>query len=497
MHLVTLLFFMSFCRHGGSVWNKTSSPGNITRTEDKTENNSAHVIKYPPNNQNHFECCLHVESYGITAYRDVHDMIKTVRSCDRYIDPSLSYKQFKQVLINTISNGLIDRNACPGYNKKICEESTEPLYKGYVAFWVLLFLIASSGNILVCLAYKMTRDLRRNVAHMFVTSLAVSDLLVCIFVIPIKIHTTLHNHKFCMSNHVCRFYYTVEMIFFVASITNLFAVTIDRFVATTFPYAYQRCFTKARAKVILVTVWCYAILWGSFVHFNPKSYNFNEISVIQNLCLHKSDDYFIVLYVIVFIIPFITMYYMYAKMYQIARHHAQQIDLQHKQVRANSFIREKHQNVDIHEAEKRTSSDIRKRPTIATWFNSSSRKAEWKATRLVIMVSSVYVVCWLPMVIIFFVMQFKPINSKYIYVIFSEILPIMHSTCNPFIYAIFHRDFKNALGRIVLARLCPRWGRGKLREANHGLQSKGAVNELVVTSLHNVRPLIRGDDHRE
>ena len=64
----------------------------------------------------------------------------------------------------------------------------------------------------------------------FIVSLAVSDLLVGLHIVPVKLKNAYHNLYFCNDISLCHTYITIDIILFVASITNLFVLTIDRYV---------------------------------------------------------------------------------------------------------------------------------------------------------------------------------------------------------------------------------------------------------------------------
>ena len=94
----------------------------------------------------------------------------------------------------------------------------------------LLVLIAALvaalvGNLMVITAVLHARKLRHSPSGMFILSLAVSDLLVSLLIVPLKVNIVSHNLYFCQSIHLCRTYITLDNILFVASITNLFLLT--------------------------------------------------------------------------------------------------------------------------------------------------------------------------------------------------------------------------------------------------------------------------------
>ena len=93
--------------------------------------------------------------------------------------------------------------------------------------------------------------LRHSQSGIFVLSLALSDLLVAVFIIPLKMSIMSNNLHFCSPVYLCRGYVTMDNILFVASITNLFVLTVDRYMGLQygFGFTYNSVLTKRRARL--------------------------------------------------------------------------------------------------------------------------------------------------------------------------------------------------------------------------------------------------------
>ena len=167
-----------------------------------------------------------------------------------------------------------NETVCPHDGEDFCRFPTRTWYMIYVSFWTLVLIIGIIGNVLVCFAFLQSVMLRKTITNYFVTSLAVSDLLVVLFIVPLKIHFALHNHEFCAPLVFCQTLYTCDFTFFAASITNLFVISIDRYIAIVRPYNYRDYLTPRRAKALIVSIWLYSGCWGLMVHFNPTTMQF-------------------------------------------------------------------------------------------------------------------------------------------------------------------------------------------------------------------------------
>lgn len=71
-----------------------------------------------------------------------------------------------------------------GYNQTVGNEEDEAKYEWTFLFAIFFIIAGGLGNILVCLAVALDKKLQ-NVTNYFLLSLAVADLLVSLFVMPL------------------------------------------------------------------------------------------------------------------------------------------------------------------------------------------------------------------------------------------------------------------------------------------------------------------------
>lgn len=95
-------------------------------------------------------------------------------------------------------------------------------------------------------------------SNSFVINLAVSDILVGTLVTPIALAYQLHG-QWIFSKILCDFWVSVDVICCTASITNLCAISYDRYNAITEPLRYARRRTLKRALLLIFIVWVYSV----------------------------------------------------------------------------------------------------------------------------------------------------------------------------------------------------------------------------------------------
>ena len=129
----------------------------------------------------------------------------------------------------------------------------------------ILIVLSVLGNLLVCCAFVIQPRLRR-VVYYPVLNLAVADIL-CGLVAMTSYLAKKHVFGGTKEQVVCdisRFSYFVTEY---ASVLSLTAISVDRALAILRPLSYNTTVTSRRMKVVLVTVWCYAILVSSLPFF--------------------------------------------------------------------------------------------------------------------------------------------------------------------------------------------------------------------------------------
>ncbi|XP_012223082.1 octopamine receptor Oamb isoform X3 [Linepithema humile] len=114
------------------------------------------------------------------------------------------------------------------------------------------------GNVLVILAVYSTNKLR-NVTNMFIVSLAVADLMVGIAVLPFS--ATWEVYKVWVYGDLwCSVWLAVDVWMCTASILNLCAISLDRYLAVTRPVSYPQLMSTKRARLLVATVWVLSFL---------------------------------------------------------------------------------------------------------------------------------------------------------------------------------------------------------------------------------------------
>ncbi|XP_044751098.1 D(2) dopamine receptor A isoform X2 [Coccinella septempunctata] len=128
-------------------------------------------------------------------------------------------------------------------------------------WWALSALIlaagTAAGNILVCLAICWERRLQ-NVTNYFLMSLAITDLMVAILVMPLGILTLVRGY-FPLPSIYCLAWICLDVLFCTASIMHLCTISVDRYLSLRYPMKFGRNKSRRRVTLKIVFVWLLSI----------------------------------------------------------------------------------------------------------------------------------------------------------------------------------------------------------------------------------------------
>uniref|UniRef100_A0A1I8JEW4 G_PROTEIN_RECEP_F1_2 domain-containing protein n=1 Tax=Macrostomum lignano TaxID=282301 RepID=A0A1I8JEW4_9PLAT len=125
-------------------------------------------------------------------------------------------------------------------------------------YWVLCLLLFPCftifGNVLVVMSVVRERSLQ-SVTNYFIVSLAFADILVGAIVMPISVFVEVMNGVWLFANILCDLWIMCDALFSTASILNLVAISIDRFIAVTQPIKYSKHKNSKRTHVTIAATW--------------------------------------------------------------------------------------------------------------------------------------------------------------------------------------------------------------------------------------------------
>ncbi|XP_073507397.1 D(1A) dopamine receptor [Phyllobates terribilis] len=325
----------------------------------------------------------------------------------------------------------------------------------------VLILSTLLGNTLVCAAVIRFRHLRSKVTNFFVISLAVSDLLVAMLVMPWKAVAEIAG--FWPFGSFCNIWVAFDIMCSTASILNLCVISVDRYWAISSPFRYERKMTPKVAFIMISVAWTLSVLISFIpVQLNwhrAKTTSFFDLNItIQGSTMDNCDSslnrtYAISSSLISFYIPVAIMIVTYTRIYRIAA----------KQIRRISAL----ERAAVHAKNCQSSTGNGSSVDCQQPESSlkTSFKRETKVLKTLSVIMGVFVCCWLPFFILNCMVPFcdpsVSTSGAEPFCISSTTFDIFvwfgwaNSSLNPIIYA-FNADFRKAFSTLLgCYKICP------------------------------------------
>ena len=312
------------------------------------------------------------------------------------------------------------------------------LARKYSLIFIIILIIM--GNSLVLLATWRERSLHQPNKY-FIACLAVADLLVGIFIGPMRVYkmNILQNYKLQrdhdFSIHFCRFMVWIDTLVVTASVYTLMFISFDRYLKISKPLQYRSRMTTSKSLKIIFIIWLISTAFATYAT-TPDSGSIGFLA--GGVCLgydggtrSERDGYATFLCLGVIFLPAIVILIMYARIFVVA--HKRQKMLRNGELRETS-----------------------------TGQNQRSLlRQDLKIVRMLLIVVGAFFFCWLPHSITIFLYTYNPnafkgwsLKSGIIYGWITYLLPFTNSLCNPVIYACLDQTYREALKDLFQKIMC-------------------------------------------
>lgn len=315
-------------------------------------------------------------------------------------------------------------------------------------FLSVLIFLSVAGNILVCLAIYTERSLRR-IGNLFLASLAIADLFVASLVMTFAGVNDLLGY-WIFGAEFCDTWVAFDVMCSTASILNLCAISMDRYIHIKDPLRYGRWVTRRVAVITIAAIW----LLAAFVSFVPISLGihrpdqpliFEDNGKKYPTCaLDLTPTYAVVSSCISFYFPCVVMIGIYCRLYCYAQKHVKSI----KAVTRPGEVAEKQRYKSI----RRPKNQPKKFKVRNLHHSSPYHVSDHKAAVTVGVIMGVFLICWVPFFCVNITAAFcKTCIGGQTFKILTW-LGYSNSAFNPIIYSIFNKEFRDAFKRILTMR---------------------------------------------
>ena len=335
-----------------------------------------------------------------------------------------------------------------------------------IALQLTIILTTIVGNSLVIISVFSHRPLR-TVQNFFVVSLAVADLTVALFVLPLNVAYQLLN-QWMLNSHLCQMWLTGDILCCTSSILNLCVIALDRYWAIVDPVNYAQKRTIRRVNSMIAAVWVLSLIISvpPLLGWNDWPAHFTE----DTPCALTQERLFVVYSSSgSFFIPLIIMSVVYAKMFfaikRRVRERARKLGALAAQVPMTSTDSRPLADPESVAGQEEEAARPPELPSsragksahgvsVRQFIEEKQRislSKESKAARVLGVIMGVFVVCWLPFFLMYAIVPFcencTPPSRRV--VDFVTWLGYVNSSFNPIIYTIFNKDFRTAFGKLL------------------------------------------------
>ncbi|XP_045912834.1 trace amine-associated receptor 13c-like [Micropterus dolomieu] len=293
--------------------------------------------------------------------------------------------------------------------KKLIQSQSEATLIYIVLSPISLLTVAL--NLLVIISISHFRQLHTP-TNLLLLSLAVSDFLVGLIVMPFQILFT--EPCWLLGDLVCVLYYFIPAITLCASVVNMVLISVDRYVAICYPLHYPTKITANRVQICVFLCWGYSVFYSVVLLYDnlkqPGKFNSCYGECVINI-IGAVDLVF------TFIIPISAIIILYVRVFVVA---VSQARAMHSNIRAIKLSRS---------------------ATVTV------KKSELKAARTLGVVVAVFLMCYCPFYCVS-LSGFKLILGSSTEVLMG-FLVFFNSCLNPVIYAFFYPWFRKSVKLIV------------------------------------------------
>ncbi|KAL1518059.1 hypothetical protein ABEB36_001740 [Hypothenemus hampei] len=303
----------------------------------------------------------------------------------------------------------------------------------FFTVYTTIFIVGLFGNVLVCFVVFRNRAMQ-TVTNLFITNLALSDILLCVLAVPFTpLYTFLG--KWVFGSIICHLVPYAQGASVYISTLTLMSIAIDRYFVIIYPFHPRMKLSTCMAIIIIIWVFAIGVTspYGMYMKHSDYDSNNSRYYCEENWPVEQWRVAFgAITTALQFLIPFLIMAYCYICV----------------SIKLNDRARSKPGNKNSRKEE-------------------ADRERKKRTNRMLIAMVAVFLLSWLPLNVVNIINDFDKDMWKWEYYFLSFFLVhqmAMSSTCyNPFLYAWLNENFRKEFKQVLP---CFDTSRGRAPSAN-------------------------------
>jgi hypothetical protein len=264
----------------------------------------------------------------------------------------------------------------------------------------LIDIVTLIGNLLVVVSVLTTKCLS-TVTNYFIMSLAVADMLIAVFVLPISIYITTHPGRWIFGRTICKLWSFSDVMLCTASILNLCCISLDRYFAITRPLQYSRQRSPKQARGMIAVVWIASIIISS-PPLIPSLFSEDINNESQGCAISKLLSYRIYSSTGSFFLPAFVMLFVYARIFKVIHDREKYLMTSNEVSRKRNLPPKKPQFLRATSEKNNNSNQYTASAQATNRYNEQLRLLkESKAAKTLSIVVGGFIVCWSVLILLY------------------------------------------------------------------------------------------------
>ena len=363
-------------------------------------------------------------------------------------------------------------NITASLNSNATNTLTHPQHsKSTMASLIIMAVVIFIENVTVCALFAANQKLRIT-TNVFVISLAISDLFVAVLFVPVYLATPV--------SHQANLYVVTFLLF--TSLFNLCGVTYDRYHAILQPLTYRSVFTSWRIALLLFAIWFLPM----FLILLPATWSGQDLKtrtiidrvylgfmvlIVFAACAGISKVYFSIFKAIrrqLRMTRYVKGMFGPSEISSVTSIERSGAATTVSSIRAESPCipqtithREERASQEFDttsfgiEANARPKKNLRKLRLLRLKKYTENVFNDVRAVKLFAVVILIFIICWLPAIIINFMVAINELDSIPLFIFDISVYAfVANAMVNPLLFTFYKQDYRQALMEIMACTAC-------------------------------------------
>ncbi|XP_052098877.1 neuropeptide Y receptor type 2-like [Mytilus californianus] len=314
-------------------------------------------------------------------------------------------------ITNITTNNVIKRYVNDSSSEQVMENTV--LMATYIVLYCVIFILGVSGNCLVVFVVVRKKEMR-TVINIFITNLAVSDILLCLLAVPFTpisyyLQSWVFGEFFC---HLVSM--TLAICVYVSTLTST-TIAVIRYRAIVYPLTPPIQISNCYRIIVIIWLISISISVPLGVYTRITQSRDGSIDCVERWPTDQSSQIFSITSLLLqYIVPCFIIMYCYTSVFLVLKRRIQSGSL-------NQSKTKKQEEIDM--------------------------KRKQHTNKMLVTMVTIFVCCWLPLNITISLAEYISTFSNWHYFtlcFFSAHIVAMSSVIyNPFLYGCMSDNFKN------------------------------------------------------